>query len=125
MTELSSSATLKCTEATLLKVLAACGSQGIWGECGLKHNWSDLSSSYFAVRHGLMGTECKCRVKRGATVIEGSMLVSNNYKDWQTVVAALVVPSLANLIITQCVTPNFRKRVRRLMLDNVMSCSRV
>jgi hypothetical protein len=87
----------------MLKLLATCGSQGIWGELGLKHAWSDLSSTYFAVRHGLAGTECKCRVKRGATVIEVSTLVSDTYRDWQTAVAALVLPALANLVITRCV----------------------
>ena len=84
--------------------MAGAGEKGIYGEAGLKHSWSELSSTYFAVRHGMLGTICICRVKRGSTIIEGNMQIGQDARDWQTAVAAVVVPMVANLIISRCAT---------------------
>jgi hypothetical protein len=102
VTSASSTAAVKVTNDTTVRLLAAVGTTGVWGELGMKYNWNDLSSTYFAVRHGHMGTICKCKVQRGSTVIEGHMLVSMDYSNWQTAVAAIVLPSVTNLIITRC-----------------------
>jgi hypothetical protein len=101
-TAISSDLTVKVTDATFLKGQAALGLTAIWGELGVKHSWSELSSTYFAVRYGHMGTIARCKVKRGSTVIEGKMLLSVNFRDWQTALAAAVVPSLLNILISKC-----------------------
>ena len=106
MTALHANFDLKLTEELLLKLIANVATTGaIYGEIGVKRTWSDLLSTYFGLRYGLLGTFCKCRVKRGSTVIEGTLRLTLNFKDWQTAVLALVVPTIANLVLTKCASP--------------------
>jgi hypothetical protein len=105
ITALSATATIKATSATHFKAEAALGDNtaAIWAELGVKHSWSELTSTYFAVRYGFMGTICRMKVKRGPTIVQNQVLLTPRYQDWQTMVAAVVVPTIANVVITRCV----------------------
>ena len=98
----SATASFRILEASALRAEASLGFSGLWGELGYRHTWNELLSTYVAVQYGQMGTIAKVRVKRGSTIIQTRLMLSAEYKNWQTAVATVVLPTLANLLLSRC-----------------------
>ena len=102
-TAIQGDALLTVWEGSEVRLRGMAGDIGIWAELGYRYRWGDLSSAGIAVRHGLLGTFLTTRVKRGATVIEAPVLLTQDYRDWKTTLGAVLGPAVANLIIAKYV----------------------
>jgi hypothetical protein len=82
--------------------VANLGTNGIYGECGLRRQWGDLLTTQFTVHHGLMGSLLQIRIVRAGNTIVVPVHISDNYQDVQSLLVALIVPPLLNLAISRC-----------------------
>lgn len=92
----------KIQERTQLIGVANVGTNGIYGECGLRRQWGDLLTTQFMVHHGLMGSLFQIRVIRAGNTIVVPVHVSDSYQDVQSLLVALLAPPLLNLAISRC-----------------------
>lgn len=78
------------------------GTNGIYGECGLRRQWGDLLTTQFTVHHGLMGSLFQIRVIRAGNTIVVPVQLSESYRDVQSLLVTLLAPPLLNLAISRC-----------------------
>jgi hypothetical protein len=92
----------KIRERTQLIGIANVGTNGIYGECGLRRQWGDLLTTQFSVHHGLMGSIFQIRLVRAGNTVVVPIHISESYQDVQSLLVALLAPPLLNLAISRC-----------------------
>lgn len=100
-TALRGVAAYKLRAGTTLVSVANLGSTGIYAEAGVKQQWGDSVSSQVTVHHGLMGSSIKIRVTRAGHTVMVPVYVSDRYQDWQTLLVALTMPVVVNVLISR------------------------
>ena len=83
--------------------VANVGTNGIYGECGLRRQWGDLLTTQFTVHHGLMGSLLQIRVIRAGNTVVVPVHISESYKDVQSLLVTLLAPPLLNFAISKYV----------------------
>lgn len=101
-TALRGVAAYKVRAGTTLVSVANLGTTGIYAEAGVKQQWADSVSSQVTVHHGLMGSSIKIRVTRAGHTVMVPVYVSDRYQDWQTLLVALTMPVVVNIVISRC-----------------------
>lgn len=101
-TALRGVAAYKVRAGTTLVSVANLGTTGIYAEAGVKQQWGDSVSSQVTVHHGLMGSSVKIRVTRAGHTVMVPVYVSDRYQDWQTLLVALTMPVVVNIVISRC-----------------------
>jgi hypothetical protein len=93
---------VKLAERTKAILVANVGTNGIYGEAGLRRQWGDLLTTQFTVHHGFMGSLFKIRIVRAGNTIVVPLHVSESYDDWQALLVTLLAPALLNFAISRC-----------------------
>lgn len=92
----------KIQDGTQVIGVANFGTNGIYGECGLRRQWGDLLTTQFTVHHGLMGSLLQIRIIRAGNTIVVPVHISESYQDVQSLLVALLAPPLLNFAISRC-----------------------
>ena len=94
----------RVSEGLFVRSVARCGTTGIDCELGLGKQWSSMMSTYCCAVHGFLGTTVKLKIVRAGHAIEVPIILSKEYDDWTTMLAAYVLPPLFALVIRRCAT---------------------
>lgn len=91
----------KIQEQTQVIAVANVGTNGIYGELGLRRQWGELLTTQFTVHHGLMGSLFQIRIIRAGNTIVVPVHLSESYQDVQSLLVTLLAPPLLNLAISK------------------------
>jgi hypothetical protein len=91
----------KIGSRTNILTIANVGSNGIYGEVGLRQAWGDLNSSQWSVQHGILGSIVKVKVVRSGHTLSVPIHLTERYQDWQTVLLAVVVPPAVGYLVSR------------------------
>lgn len=104
VTSISSRLTYLLTDSLSLKVIGRFGTSGIDAELGLVRRFSPTSSFYAGSAVSLHGgTAFKVRYSRAGQVFEFPILLTGDYRDFELLAAATIIPPLASFLLLRYV----------------------
>lgn len=115
VTAVSSRITYMLTENWSLKVMGRAGTSGIDAELGLIKRFSPTSTLYAGSAVSLQGGSVfKVRYSRAGQVFDFPILLTGDYRDYEVLAAATIVPPLASfLLLRYVIRPIYLWRQRR------------
>lgn len=109
VTSISSRITYLLTDNLSLKLIGRFGTSGIDAELGLVRRFSPSSSLYAGSAVSLQGgTAFKVRYSRAGQVFEFPILLTGDYRDFELLAAATIIPPLASFLLLRYVVRPIR-----------------
>eukprot|EP00879_Flechtneria_rotunda_P006476 GHRR01006805.1.p1 GENE.GHRR01006805.1~~GHRR01006805.1.p1 ORF type:complete len:656 (+),score=249.29 GHRR01006805.1:248-2215(+) len=114
VTSLSSRFTYLLSDNLSLKLTGRFGTSGIDAEVGLSRKFSPTSNVYAGSAIGLNGgTAFKLRYSRAGQVFEFPILLTGDYRDWEYLAAASIIPPLTSFLVMRYVVRPLRSWQRQ------------